>query len=89
MGVAIEVEVWRLPPAAFADFVAGVPQPLAIGSITLEDGQNVPGFLVEPSGLENAVDISTFGGWRNYLKSTTLERTRQLPHGETRAPATA
>jgi allophanate hydrolase len=65
-GAAIEVEVWALAPAPFGDFVARVPPPLCIGSIELEDGTRVSGFLCEGHGLVGARDISSFGGWRNF-----------------------
>lgn len=67
-GAAIEVEVWALPRAAFGDFMAGIPSPLSIGSVALDDGSLVKGFLCEPWGLEGARDISHFGGWRGYLR---------------------
>lgn len=68
-GVAIEVEVWALPPAAFGAFVAAIPAPLSIGKLQLEDGQSVSGFLCEPCAISAAEDISTFGGWRAYRQS--------------------
>ena len=40
-GRAIEVEVWELPVALFGGFVAGVPGPLGIGTLELEDGEEV------------------------------------------------
>ncbi len=66
-GLPIDVEVWDLAPARFADFVAAVPPPMSIGTVLLEDGTSVPGFLCEPVALEGAPDISEFGGWRTYL----------------------
>ena len=68
-GVGIEVEVWRLAPAAFGAFVANVPPPLAIGSVELEDGRTAKGFLTEPIALDGAHDISAFGGWRAFTAS--------------------
>jgi allophanate hydrolase len=68
-GVALEVEVWALPPAAFGAFVAGVPAPLCIGSVELDDGARVSGFLCEAHALAGATEISSFGGWRAYLRS--------------------
>jgi allophanate hydrolase len=68
-GVALEVEVWALPPAAFGTFVARVPAPLAIGSVELEDGARASGFLCESHALAGAKEISSFGGWRAYLRS--------------------
>jgi allophanate hydrolase len=65
-GAAIEVEVWRLSPAAFGAFVAKVPAPLCIGTIELANGLGVSGFLCESYALASARDITSFGGWRAY-----------------------
>jgi allophanate hydrolase len=64
----IAVEVWELSIEAFGAFVAEVPPPLAIGTVTLADGSEVKGFVCEPAGLEGAIDISAFGGWRAYCE---------------------
>jgi allophanate hydrolase len=66
-GAAIEVEVWEIPVAAFGSFVGGIPAPLGIGSIELEDGSRVKGFLCEAHATKGARDITEFGGWRTYL----------------------
>ena len=66
-GSAIELEVYELSTTAFGSFVAEVPAPLAIGSVTLEDGSTVRGFVAEPRALDGASDISAYGGWRAYL----------------------
>jgi allophanate hydrolase len=70
-GPGIEVEVWALPADTVGTFVEGVPQPLSIGTLRLEDGSLVKGFLVEPSATEDATEITHLGGWRNYLKTLT------------------
>ena len=66
-GAAIACEVWELPATTFGSFVAGIPEPLGIGTVTLADGSSVSGFICEPIGIENARDITEFGGWRAYL----------------------
>ncbi|MBZ5733463.1 allophanate hydrolase [Nocardioides sp. TRM66260-LWL] len=66
-GAVIEGEVWRLPAAGFGRFVAEVPAPMAIGTVELDDGVGVPGFVVEPWVLEGAAEITAHGGWRAYL----------------------
>jgi allophanate hydrolase len=66
-GSAIELEVYELSTTAFGSFVAEVPAPLAIGSVTLENGSSVRGFVAEPRALDGAVDITAHGGWRAYL----------------------
>jgi allophanate hydrolase len=68
-GPGIEVEVWALPANTVGTFVEGVPQPLSIGTLELEDGSLVKGFLVEPVGTEGGLEITQLGGWRNYLAS--------------------
>jgi len=68
-GAAITVEVWDMPVANFGRFVAGVPTPLGIGSVQLQDGRSVKGFICEGHALTQARDITTFGGWRAYCQS--------------------
>ena len=70
-GAAIEVELWSVPRDAFGSFVAEVPPPLAIGSVTLSDGRTVKGFVCEGYALDGARDISGYGGWRNYLAQSS------------------
>ena len=64
----IEVEVWQLTGEAFGSFVAEVPPPMGIGNLELADGSIVKGFICEPYALQGASEITTLGGWRNYLK---------------------
>jgi allophanate hydrolase len=71
-GVAIAVEIWVLPSAAFGSFIAGIPAPLAIGKLTLADGREVSGFLCEAHAVSRAQDISAYGGWRAYQASRPL-----------------
>lgn len=68
-GAAIPVEVYELDMAAFGSFVAEVPAPLAIGTVTLSDGSSVKGFVAEPRATHGAVDITDLGGWRAYIAS--------------------
>ncbi len=66
-GAAIAVEVYELDMAAFGSFVAEVPPPLAIGTVTLADGSAVKGFVAEPRAITGAEDITPLGGWRAYI----------------------
>lgn len=66
-GAGIEVEVYALDPAGFGRFMTQVAQPLCIGSVELESGQWVKGFLCEGLATEGATEITTLGGWRAYL----------------------
>lgn len=74
-GSSIELEVWRVPRSAFGGFMAGVPQPLCIGTLDLVSGRRVKGFLCEESGLDGAEEITSFGGWRGFMAS----RAEQVP----------
>ncbi len=69
-GTSIELELWALPAVSFAHFVASVPPPLSIGTVRLKDGRTVKGFLVEAADVKDAREISSFGGWRSYVKAT-------------------
>ena len=66
-GAAIEIEIWALSPKAFGRFVAAVPRPLSIGTLELDGGRQVKGFLVEAEAIGGARDISGFGGWRAFV----------------------
>lgn len=76
-GAPIEVELWDVPVTAFGAFVAEIPAPLGIGTLELQDGRLVKGFICEPRGLDGARDITAFGGWRAYLAS--LNATARQP----------
>ena len=66
-GAQIAVEVWTLSPAAFGSFVAAIPPPLGIGTLSFADGTSAKGFLVEAEAVKGAEDVSKFGGWRAYI----------------------
>ncbi|SNT16797.1 allophanate hydrolase [Sphingomonas laterariae] len=68
-GAAIAVEVYELDVEAFGSFVAEVPAPLAIGTVTLADGTSVKGFVAEPRAIEGGKDITALGGWRAYVEA--------------------
>jgi allophanate hydrolase len=53
--------------SAFGSFVVEVRPPLAIGTVALEDGTSVCGFVAEPRAITGALDITGYGGWRAYL----------------------
>jgi allophanate hydrolase len=66
-GAKIEVEVWEMPLRHFGSFVALIPAPLGIGTVELDDGTSVKGFLCEASALEGRPEITSHGGWRSYV----------------------
>jgi allophanate hydrolase len=68
-GQGIELEVWSIPEDQFGGFVAAVPAPMVIGTVTPETGEPVKCFLCEPCAVSKALEITGFGGWRAYLAS--------------------
>ena len=70
-GTAIEVEVWQMPTEYFGSFLANIPHPLGLGKVELDDGNWYQGFICESYIEAQSVDISHFGGWRNYINSNT------------------
>lgn len=70
-GGAIELELWSMPAQEFGGFIAKVPPPLGIGTLTLANGEQVKGFICEAIGAEGAQDITALASWRLFL--TTLE----------------
>jgi allophanate hydrolase len=65
-GAKIELEVWRMPVRAFGEFVAAIAPPLGIGTLVLDNGEQVKGFLCEGHALRGRPDITAYGGWRGY-----------------------
>jgi len=73
-GKPIEVEIWEVPTAHFGSFVAAIPPPLAIGTVELEDGEKVKGFVCEADATRDAKEITELGGWRRYLTEASSAR---------------
>jgi allophanate hydrolase len=71
-GAAIEVEVWSVPAGEFGSFVNGIPAPLTIGKVELQDGSRVAGFICEAYAAQGARDITSLGGWRGYLETVRM-----------------
>jgi allophanate hydrolase len=65
-GASIELELWQIPARHYGSFVAEIPPPLGIGTLTLDDGSQAQGFLCEALATAGAEDITHFGGWRAY-----------------------
>ena len=68
-GAPIAVELWDMPTHLFGSFVALIPAPLGIGTLILQDGREVKGFICEGAAIEGASDITHLGGWRAYIAS--------------------
>ena len=66
-GVSLPGERWVLSPAALGQFLAALPAPMALGRIVLDDGTTAVGFHCDHVTAETSSDITSYGGWRNYL----------------------
>ena len=68
-GKSIALEIWSLPLAGLAQILQQEPAGLCIGKIKLVDNSEVLGVLGEPFLCEGQLEITSFSGWRNYIKS--------------------
>ena len=68
-GVAVVVEVWAVPPEGLAGILLREPPGLSIGKVTLADGEEVLGVLGEPLLVEGQREITSYGGWRAYVRA--------------------
>ena len=68
-GAAVAVAVWAVPPEGLAKILLREPPGLCIGKVTLADGEEVLGVLGEPLLVEGQREITSFGGWRAYMRA--------------------
>lgn len=66
-GGQIDLELWAMPTDQVGSFLGLIPAPLGLGKVTLADGRQVTGFLVEAEATHDAEDITALKGWRGYL----------------------
>lgn len=66
-GNAYEIEIWSLPIENVGKFLSFIPAPLGLGTLTLEDGSAVKGFICEHRVMEEGKDISGFPGWKSFM----------------------
>jgi len=62
----IEVEVWNIPIIHVGSFLHGIPHPLGLGKVELENGNKVVGFVCSENGLTDATEVTKYGGWRAF-----------------------
>lgn len=65
-GVAVALEVWQVPLMGLGIVLSQEPPGLAIGKVTLHDGEEVLGVIGEPLTVEGKKEITQHGGWRVY-----------------------
>lgn len=71
------LELWDMPESALGGLLNYVPSPLGFGTVFLDNGEKVKGFIceswagdVEKAALLGIVstDITAYGGWRNFVE---------------------
>jgi allophanate hydrolase len=62
------VELWAIPQLELGSLLAGIPAPLGLGTLEMQDGATSLGFICEGYAAHTGVDISGYGGWRAYLE---------------------
>ena len=67
--VSVALELWEVPASSLADILIQEPAGLSIGKVRLLGGETVLGVIAEPELVKGQKEISSFGGWRNYLKN--------------------
>ena len=66
-GAHVALEIWQMPLVNYGSFVALIAAPLGIGTLELDDGTSVQGFLCEGEAVQGAHDITHLGGWRAFI----------------------
>ena len=59
-GMKVDIDIYRLPKKSYGAFMEKIPSPLSIGTIRLDDGSLVKGFLCEEIALQEAEQIEKF-----------------------------
>lgn len=73
-GSAIALEIWQVPSAGLATILWQEPPGLCIGKIYLADGEIVLGVLGEPSLCDGKREITSWGGWREYINNLGIKQ---------------
>ena len=86
-GVAVAVEVWRVPAVGLAAILLAEPPGLCIGKVRLADGEETLGVLGEPALCEGQREITRHGGWRAYVASHPMSEPARVTEAEVEALA--
>jgi hypothetical protein len=68
-GAEVALEIWAVPPAGLGAILQSEPPGLCIGKVRLSGGDEVLGVLAEPILCEGQREITSFGGWRSYIRT--------------------
>ena len=66
-GRSIAVEVWSVSANGVITLFNGEPEGLSIGKVHLDDGTVVLGVIGEPAEVVGQLEITEYGGWRDYI----------------------
>ena len=72
VGNQFELEIWDIPMKNVGQFLSAIPSPLGLGTLFLDDGSCVHGFICEPRVIAESRNISSFSGWKTFLASEML-----------------
>ena len=76
-GTSLDVEIWSMPLHSVGDFLDKIPAPLGLGTVLLDDGSSVHGFISESAMLNDAQDVSSFGSFRAVMAARETEAARR------------
>ena len=64
----VDGERWRLSPAAFDRFAAGLAAPFLLDRVELEDGTVPLAVVCEPAAATGGESLDRYASWRGYLR---------------------
>ena len=67
LGNNIDLELWKVSSAGLLELLKSEPPGLCLGKVELEDGSRVLCILGEYYITRESVEITSHGGWRNYI----------------------
>lgn len=68
-GAQVSLEVWDVPLAGLAGILQQEPPGLCVGKVVLADDSVALGVVGENLLCQRGLDITEYGGWRQYLAS--------------------
>jgi allophanate hydrolase len=62
-GAELVGERWLVSEAGLGQFLAGLPEPMLLGSVELADGSKAVGFACDAVAAAHGEDITHYGDW--------------------------
>jgi len=69
-GNEISLEIWELDGDGLVSVLINEPPGLCVGKVQLDDGTTVLGVLGESYIFKDQKEITSFGGWKEYIGIT-------------------